>query len=785
MSGMDNKVYNLSQENKVYCEDLINVDDSIFENVYKQVDNILYKIIQYNDKLNDKTQYINGIEEKYDESVLNTISFLAGRGRGKTSVMLSILNNLNNMSGYAWSKLHKSNVKFKVLPYIDAAMLAKKEFIFDVILTEMWDSFDKDIQQDKYVDRYNKYNCEYAIKEIRESFIRVRKAYSNLTQKENDKCASLDDFLPTASVLHELSVSVNLRDEMQELVKQYLTYFSMRDEYCNTYLVIAIDDVDMSGDRAHYILEQIRRYFRINNVIIFMTGDFDRLQKVCALRYKDMNEDKMDVEKFINEYLEKVLPYNNRIYLPELMIRHNDIHLMTSAKEKYSLEKDNEKDMILQFISDKCKVYFDGTRRKRHFLQNATIRSLVNYFAGFDNCEIVGASTWLKADLQNRLIERIKHGSQKKFMKQLLTVDYEDVNKYVLGYARGILGDSAFVNNNSLGQVLYVCNLLERKSSEYIELVNCIIMYYSIIMINTEKEIRTKIVGDSIFGNAEFDIVTSTQLDFIQGAENKYALSIDFIEKKYTLSDVIDRNIESINAWIYSLFYVDIVNANENINIKKEIITEEEEKSKNMIKIILYPNIYARKCYISSVYDTEQINKVKIIAKTVINTLINTLINKELLILGEELLDDDKKQKTVEEIFEKIYNGLFFNKKKVAKKYDKYNNLYIYSIEIIYDIISILNDNQAGVNEQLTSNNEKDCYRIFTRKYNIIYDKLKNASEYYNRFKMKFPIDRIFGNSVQMRLLTEESCFSSPKEKELFEARLGSILLEVKRTRLI
>ena len=37
MSGMDNKVYNLSQENKVYCEDLINVDDSIFENVYKQV----------------------------------------------------------------------------------------------------------------------------------------------------------------------------------------------------------------------------------------------------------------------------------------------------------------------------------------------------------------------------------------------------------------------------------------------------------------------------------------------------------------------------------------------------------------------------------------------------------------------------------------------------------------------------------------------------------------------------------------------------------------------------
>ena len=107
MSGMKNKVYRLSQENKVYCEDLIKVDDSVFENVYKQVDDILYKIIQYNNKLNENSKYINRAEEKYDENVLNTIPFLAGRGRGKTSALLSVLNNLNNMSSYSWSKLYK------------------------------------------------------------------------------------------------------------------------------------------------------------------------------------------------------------------------------------------------------------------------------------------------------------------------------------------------------------------------------------------------------------------------------------------------------------------------------------------------------------------------------------------------------------------------------------------------------------------------------------------------------------------------------------------------------
>ena len=100
MSGMKNKVYRLSQENKVYCEDLIKIDDSVFENVYKQVDNILYKITQYNNKLNENSKYINRTEEKYDENVLNTIPFLAGRGRGKTSALLSVLNNLNKRLSY-------------------------------------------------------------------------------------------------------------------------------------------------------------------------------------------------------------------------------------------------------------------------------------------------------------------------------------------------------------------------------------------------------------------------------------------------------------------------------------------------------------------------------------------------------------------------------------------------------------------------------------------------------------------------------------------------------------
>ena len=309
-------------------------------------------------------------------------------------------------------------------------------------------------------------------------------------------------------------------------------------------------------------------------------------------------------------------------------------------------------------------------------------------------------------------------------------------------------------------------------------------MYYYIIIISAEKEIICKIAGDCLFGNAEFDIVTSTQLDYVQGADNKYAISIDLIEKKETLSDIIGNNKEKINAWIYSLLYVDIVNVDENINVKDKVFRGKEEDNSDDVSVVLYPNIYAKKYYVSSVYISEWINKVKIIVKAVINTFVNVLVKNKLLSPYEKLSDDNERMKAVDKIFEKIWNGLFFNNI-ALKKYNKNIELYNYSIEMIYDIISALNDNQTGFSEQLTSNNEKDCYKIFTRKYNIIYDKLKNASKYYKGLRIKCPVDEIFKNSVQMKLLTDGSCFSSLEEKELFEDRLGSVLLEVQRTRLI
>lgn len=192
-------------------------------------------------------------------------------------------------------------------------MLAEEEYIFDVILAKMWDKFEEFEKEMKHTSTYQM----LAIKDIKQAFIKIRKAYQVLQERDANKGSLKDKDMPVPSVLHELAASMNLRNEMQVLVDQYLSLFKKDNK--ESYLVVAIDDIDMSGKKAHHILEQIRRFLRIHRVIVLLTADIERLQKGCEYRYLEIYKDRNDRYQFVNDYLEKVLPYNMRVYMPEFI----------------------------------------------------------------------------------------------------------------------------------------------------------------------------------------------------------------------------------------------------------------------------------------------------------------------------------------------------------------------------------------------------------------------------------------------------------------------------------
>lgn len=782
------KVYKLETSNRITYENLERIDESVFENVYKEADRTLAKI------MDEACQYQRNKEK--DEQSLNVISFLGGRGRGKTSAMLSFIYNLRNLKNYdGWSEVGKKhpNAQYIILPYIDAAMLAEQEFIIDVILAEMWDRFEEELEN--YPPMSRETSCRDDLRRsIKKLFAEVRRAYC--VSQERETKASTSEELPTAGILHELAVSINLRQQMAKLVEEYLCFFGKQDRYCyeendrtkkEIYLIIPIDDIDMSGKKAHYILEQIRRFLRIPNVIVMLTADIDRLQKACELRFADICKDERDRQRVISEYLEKVVPYNMRVYLPELKENHGKILIQTQARERLQINSENEKDFILEVMLSKCGLYFDGTRKKRHFLQNQTMRSMVNYFEQLIRVDgIDDYSSWLKTDIKERLVERISDLGQKAFMEELLTKDYEDINSLILGYINKNLKDKKLeVDDKGLGEVLYACNLLETENAQNIDFVNCIIMLYSVIMKKADKELKEKIWGNSIFGEWEYNAVQDTASELCQGFSSKAQITFrcrkELLDKiktdglLFVLSRVLMENIVNLKAWIYMLLFVDVIlNKERRITYEISSVFKQEIEGENGTYYIeMKPKVLARKNFLGCGYMNNHFNNMKSMLIVCINALADELDR-----LSDERMETSRSRKHK---FTKVVNEFLkemgITNLKDEDQDEKFSHIFCpQAIEIFYSMGRSVN--------QIThpdTYEEEDLYNTLVLKYKTIYEKLEEIDEYYHNIGItSVDYAQTFRNTYQSKLLFGDIGLEEIERRE-FERRMGELLMEAKR----
>lgn len=571
-----------------YEQPLYRIDHSIFQKEYKRADQLLYDFLMTYGKNSSRL-----LAE--DEQIPNVISFLGARGRGKTSAMLSFLFSLNELHSEEneWSNFKKNNknVKFVRLPYIDAAILSENEYILDVVLARMWDEFQKKVQE--ALNASNNALYMHLQQHVKTGFADVRKAYWVLKRKENKDIGKDGADEPTAGALHELSVSMNLRNKLKELVENYIKLLTFHQdewepaEYTGPcYLVLAIDDIDMSAKEAHHILEEVRRFFSIPQVIVFLTADFVRLQKMCeSYFYSCLGNrawDENSMYTFVNDYLGKILPYNMRIHMPELQENFDGYEIIKNIdKEKwsgYKLDKLDEKGLIISVIRDKCGICFDGVRRKRHFLQNSSLREMANYFERLFHVGDGQYSAWLKTDLKDRLVRRIGNEKQRVLMERLCSTDYEDMNRAVISFMKKNLdgGQTVRTSDKSLGQVLYVCSLAEESDAENREFINCILCLYSIMLaqIEDKEELREKIIGNSLFGEWEYGALPAgvPGRDVLTGFDARNRLELTFSSRVLEWINAKDpeqaadllfwNESAKIQAWLYSLLFVNLSSLN-------------------------------------------------------------------------------------------------------------------------------------------------------------------------------------------------------------------------------
>lgn len=370
--------------------------NSVFNKVYKRAYALVDKDVQI--------QLRGSQEVAYKSTPNNIITFVGRRGTGKSSAMQSfmhaLLNNTENPERepreytiYDNSRNPKP-VQFIGIDWIDASLLEKGEDIFEVILAKMLKVFLEDIESE------SNERLSYEKRTLYNSFADIYKKQLNI-KKQNDNYYSAETAI---SSLRDLSRSVDIKDEFQKLVYNFINIKSgnsrfERNDLKETFLVVAIDDIDMNIDSGFEILEKIQRYLSVDRFLILLAVNHEQMQMCCqkhfvelhqiplghlsANEYSSAEKLRSHVKDIAEQYMEKALPFYTRIYLPSLKKMDYDRNHLT--KIQIELKNGKKKTCSIKqaaFIlaARKTMVRYDKDGIKRHFMEPETLRELSDYW---------------------------------------------------------------------------------------------------------------------------------------------------------------------------------------------------------------------------------------------------------------------------------------------------------------------------------------------------------------------------------------------------------------------
>ncbi len=368
----DRRLHRVGIRRGEVIEKVASFKESAYSVVYEKAETIIRDIVKG--------------EEKGDRSG-HLLAFMGERGSGKTTAMLSFLHALKEKGDGENAFLADCRGHFTTFEVIDASMLEQDEDLFEIVLAQMLVHFLEHYKGDQLHEDVWGEGRKDARKEIHKMFNDLLEGFRSLKrQGQGEETAALVS-------LKNLSYSSRLKQNFQRLVKEYLAclqepYYGQERPKQN-YLVFAIDDLDMNIDKGFEMLGQLHRYMLVPQVIILVTAKYEQLEtlgrKYFAYMVERLNRetDKWEIDylnKTVKEYLEKMLPLYNRLYLPDL---ENNI---TGYADDVELEKEGKllKQAILGKIFRRTGIFFDGAREKKHYLAPTSMRGLNDYYLFLD-----------------------------------------------------------------------------------------------------------------------------------------------------------------------------------------------------------------------------------------------------------------------------------------------------------------------------------------------------------------------------------------------------------------
>lgn len=359
------------------------------------------------------------LEESNDFSN-NIIAFSGNRGQGKSSAMLSFSKFLINIELEENRDLLGEDVcgcNYLVLDRIDPTKFEIGDNILTVILAKifhefcnLWNDSDK---------------SDVALRtELLESFQSCYREIDTVKNHNNSNAMMCSDL----ERLGRIGDSANLKDHLMQLLNNFFEFkcrIEGKTAKKDYFLIIQLDDTDLNTEKAYHIVEDVRKYFMIPNVVVLMAVDLTLMTYSIEQMYMKQFEiyERISSSTRISEYhqmavkyIDKLIPGNRKIFLPSVKSSSDEygnqvtIEYMDSRGKNLLSFKDNNGDdiedvqeLLLRLIFEKTGLIFIKPNRYQHSIVPDTMRELVNFLSILNRMDDMKNSFDDKNDLKIRL----------------------------------------------------------------------------------------------------------------------------------------------------------------------------------------------------------------------------------------------------------------------------------------------------------------------------------------------------------------------------------------------
>lgn len=334
-------------------------DNLLFKDIYDKGKNILEDIIKNQDKNKNNLQNTN--------SVSNIIAFCGDRGTGKTSAM----------NEFSEKYMVESLKCVEVLPTIDPTLLSSNDSVLEIVIAKLFKGLD--IEKISDPERQRK---------ILSEFEKVYNQLSTLYQKKKERFVK--DFNGgNLELISRLQSSLDITNTLENIINLYL-----EDKNEKTRILIKIDDVDMNLKNAYAMIEEIRKYLNVNNLIILVAFNDVQMNALLSKKFNnELGENNSNI--LASNYLTKLFPPQNRLYMPKLdkFILSNEATFVGYDKDGKEVKNNSPEksivETILGEIFNKTRLIFLKNKYGFNTLIPTNLRELSQLRLFLENLETV------------------------------------------------------------------------------------------------------------------------------------------------------------------------------------------------------------------------------------------------------------------------------------------------------------------------------------------------------------------------------------------------------------